>query len=81
LEATEHLDRHPQHCTTTDPLHVRLSLGLRRDPIKRIDHFLDQFAAPMANWCQTLGNPTLTSEWKEHLAKGIAAGSGRARHC
>jgi len=37
---------------------VRLSPGLRRDPIKRIDHFLDQFVAPMANWCETLGNPT-----------------------
>jgi carnitine 3-dehydrogenase len=38
-----------------------------------IDHFLDQFAAPMANWWETLGNPTLTSELKERLAAGIAA--------
>jgi hypothetical protein len=52
---------------------VRLSPGLRRDPIKRIDHFLDQFAAPTANWWETLGNPTLTSELKGRLAKGIAA--------
>jgi hypothetical protein len=22
-----------------------------------IDHFLDQFAGPMANWWETLGNP------------------------
>jgi carnitine 3-dehydrogenase len=38
-----------------------------------IDHFLDQFAAPMANWWETLGNPTLTSELKERLAAGINA--------
>jgi 3-hydroxyacyl-CoA dehydrogenase len=38
-----------------------------------IDRFLDQFAAPMANWWETLGAPTLTSELKERLAAGIAA--------
>ena len=38
-----------------------------------IDHFLDQFAAPMANWWESLGNPTLTSELKECLATGINA--------
>jgi carnitine 3-dehydrogenase len=38
-----------------------------------IYHFLDQFAAPMANWWETLGNPTLTSELKERLAAGITA--------
>jgi len=36
-----------------------------------IDHFLDQFAAPMANWWKALGNPTLTQELRERLAKGI----------
>lgn len=46
-----------------------------------IDHFLDQFAAPMASWWETLGNPALTSELRERLAKGIAdeaAGRGIA---
>ena len=38
-----------------------------------LDHFLDQFAAPMVNWWETLGNPTLTSELKERLAAGITA--------
>ena len=38
-----------------------------------IDHFLDQFAAPMANWWESLGNPTLTSELKQRLAAGITA--------
>ena len=38
-----------------------------------IDHFLDQFAAPMADWWETLGKPTLTSELQERLAAGIAA--------
>ena len=38
-----------------------------------IDHFFDQFAAPMASWWETLGSPTLTSELKERLAAGIAA--------
>lgn len=38
-----------------------------------IDHFLDQFAAPMASWWGSLGNPTLTAELKERLAAGIAA--------
>ena len=37
-----------------------------------IDHFLDQFAAPMADWWETLGEPTLTSELQERLAVGIA---------
>ena len=44
-----------------------------------IDHFLDQFAAPMASWWETLGNPALTAELRERLAKGIAdeaAGGG-----
>ena len=46
-----------------------------------IAHFLDQFAAPMASWWETLGNPTLTPELRERLAKGIAdeaAGRGIA---
>ena len=46
-----------------------------------IDHFLDQFAAPMANWWESLGSPTLTSELQERLAAGItaeAAGRGIA---
>ena len=39
-----------------------------------IDHFLDQqFAAPMASWWETLGNPALTPDLKERLAAGIAA--------
>jgi carnitine 3-dehydrogenase len=38
-----------------------------------IEHFLDQFAAPMANWWESLGNPTLTPELKERLAAGITA--------
>jgi 3-hydroxyacyl-CoA dehydrogenase len=38
-----------------------------------INHFLDQFAAPMANWWESLGNPTLTSALKERLAAGITA--------
>ena len=42
-----------------------------------IDHFLDQFAAPMVNWWQTLGHPTLTSELKERLAAGITAETAR----
>jgi carnitine 3-dehydrogenase len=37
-----------------------------------IDHFLDQFAAPMASWWETLGNPTLTPKLREQLAEGIA---------
>jgi 3-hydroxyacyl-CoA dehydrogenase len=46
-----------------------------------IDHFLDQFAEPMASWWKTLGNPMLTPELREELAKGIAdevAGRGSA---
>ena len=38
-----------------------------------IDHFLDQFAAPMANWWESLGNPTLMCELRERLAAGITA--------
>jgi carnitine 3-dehydrogenase len=38
-----------------------------------IDHFLDQFAAPMASSWEALGNPRLTSELKERLAAGITA--------
>src|SRR3984893_2521675 len=45
----------------------------RRGRRYRSFHFLDQFAAPMANWWETLGNPTLTSELKERLAAGITA--------
>ena len=37
-----------------------------------IDHFLDQFAAPMASWWETLGNPTLTPELRKRLVEGIA---------
>jgi carnitine 3-dehydrogenase len=46
-----------------------------------IDHFLDQFAAPMASWWESLGNPTLTPEVRARLAQGIAeeaAGRGIA---
>jgi len=46
-----------------------------------IDHFLDQFAALMASWWETLGNPTLTPELRQRLAQGIAdeaAGRGIA---
>ena len=38
-----------------------------------IDHFLNQFAAAMADWWETLGKPTLTSVLQERLAAGIAA--------
>src|SRR5215468_73033 len=38
-----------------------------------INHFVDQFAAPMASWWEDLGNPTLTPELRERLASGIAA--------
>jgi 3-hydroxyacyl-CoA dehydrogenase len=38
-----------------------------------IDHFLSQFAAPMAEWWETLGNPTLTPGLQERLATGITA--------
>ena len=46
-----------------------------------IAHFLDQFAGPMTNWWETLGNPALTPELQEELADGIAtetAGRGIA---
>ncbi|MGH7062387.1 MAG: 3-hydroxyacyl-CoA dehydrogenase NAD-binding domain-containing protein, partial [Stellaceae bacterium] len=46
-----------------------------------IAHFLDQFAAPMAGWWESLGNPALTPELRERLASGIAeeaAGRGIA---
>jgi hypothetical protein len=45
-----------------------------------IDHFLDQFAAPMVSWWETLGNPTLTPELRERLAKGIADQTAGRRH-
>jgi carnitine 3-dehydrogenase len=38
-----------------------------------IGHFLTQFAAPMASWWETLGNPILTPELRTRLADGIAA--------
>ena len=38
-----------------------------------VDHFLNQFAAPMASWWESLGNPTLTSELQERLSAGITA--------
>src|SRR5215472_15895523 len=38
-----------------------------------IGHFFEQFAAPMASWWETLGNPTLTPELQKGLANGIAA--------
>src|SRR6516164_2107333 len=38
-----------------------------------IDHFLDQFATPMANFWESLGNPMLTSELKQRLTAGITA--------
>jgi len=34
-------------------------------------HFLDQFAGPMSDWWQDLGNPVLTPELRERLAAGI----------
>jgi carnitine 3-dehydrogenase len=37
-----------------------------------IAHFLDQFAGPMTDWWQDLGNPVLTPELRERLAAGIA---------
>jgi carnitine 3-dehydrogenase len=37
-----------------------------------IDHFLDQFARPMASWWESLGNPALTPELRQRLAHGIA---------
>jgi 3-hydroxyacyl-CoA dehydrogenase len=37
-----------------------------------IRHFLDQFAGPMADWWQDLGDPVLTAELRERLAAGIA---------
>ncbi|HZK90874.1 MAG TPA: 3-hydroxyacyl-CoA dehydrogenase NAD-binding domain-containing protein [Stellaceae bacterium] len=37
-----------------------------------IAHFLDQFAGPMADWWQDLGDPVLTPELRERLAAGIA---------
>jgi len=37
-----------------------------------IDHFLDQFATPMASWWESLGNPALTPELRQRLAHGIA---------
>jgi 3-hydroxyacyl-CoA dehydrogenase len=46
-----------------------------------IDHFLNQFAAPMAHWWDSLGNPTLAQELREQLVKGVAdetAGRGIA---
>ena len=46
-----------------------------------IEHFLEQFAAPMASWWETLGNPALTPDLKERLAAGITtetAGRGIA---
>jgi carnitine 3-dehydrogenase len=44
-----------------------------------IDHFLDQFAAPMFSWWETLGSPTLNPELRGQLAKGIAdEGAGRS---
>src|SRR5262252_2243907 len=36
-----------------------------------IGHFLEQFAGPMADWWNDLGNPTLTSELQERLGAGI----------
>jgi hypothetical protein len=40
-----------------------------------IDHFLDQFEAPMTSWWESLGNPALTPELRERLAEGIADGA------
>jgi len=37
-----------------------------------IAHFLDQFSAPMTDWWESLGNPTLTSQLRELLADGIS---------
>jgi carnitine 3-dehydrogenase len=37
-----------------------------------IGHFLDQFAGPMADWWQDLGDPILVPELRERLAAGIA---------
>ena len=45
-----------------------------------IDHFLDQFAAPMSSWWETLGNPTLTPELREPARQRHCRRSGRAQH-
>src|ERR1700757_4155918 len=37
-----------------------------------IGPFLDQFAGPMTDWGQDLGNPVLTPELRERLVAGIA---------
>jgi hypothetical protein len=44
-----------------------------------IDHFLDQFAAPIGELVGDLG-PTLTPELRERLAKGIADQTAGRRH-
>jgi carnitine 3-dehydrogenase len=36
-----------------------------------IGQFFEQFAAPMAGWWETLGNPTLTPELQKRLAKAL----------
>jgi carnitine 3-dehydrogenase len=37
-----------------------------------IAHFLNQFAGPMSDWWQDLGNPVLSADLRERLAAGIA---------
>ncbi len=41
-----------------------------------IDHFLEQFATPMAGWWESLGAPELTPEMRERLASDIADAAG-----
>lgn len=41
-----------------------------------IDHFLDQFAGPMADWWNDLGHPALSPDLRARLAAGIADEAG-----
>jgi carnitine 3-dehydrogenase len=41
-----------------------------------IGHFLDQFAGPMTDWWQDLGNPVLSDDLRALLAAGVADETG-----
>ncbi len=72
LDRTKKLPLHPMGPHLT--FHLAGGVG-------GIDHFLNQFAGPMASWWESLGDPLLTAELRERLAKGIAdevAGRGIA---
>jgi carnitine 3-dehydrogenase len=45
-----------------------------------IDHFLDQFAAPMANWWGELGQSDVDFRVERASRRGHYRRSGRARH-